>query len=200
MIELKQMFLRTYVSVKPREDAATMQGRFTVAACIVISCAVAFALVGCAGNQTGFDAPAVDGAFGNAGNTIALRNVLIPNPQTPREAYPAGSTVPVLLAIVNQGNKADKLVAVTSPAASQVQLTGITDIPPGDTVISTVSSAPINAPATSPLVVGRLQIMLTLNRVLRAGLNIPLTFGFQHAGAVTLWVPTGARSDVISSG
>jgi copper(I)-binding protein len=58
--------------------------------------------------------------------------------------------VPVLLAIVNQGNKADKLVAVTSPAVSRVQLTGTTDIP--------------------------------------------------HAGTVTLWVPTGARSDVISSG
>jgi hypothetical protein len=89
---------------------------------------------------------------------------------------------------------------VTSPAASQVQLTSTTDIPPGDTVISTASSAPINAPATSPLVVSRLQIMLTLNRVLRAGLNIPLTFRFQHAGTVTLWVPTGARSGVISSG
>lgn len=143
--------------------------------------------------------PAVDGAFGNVGNTIALRDVLIPNPHTPQEAYPAGSTVPVLLAIVNQGNQADKLVAVTSPAASEVQMVGTTDIPPGDTVISTASSAPTNAPPTSPLVVGRLRIMLTLNRVLSAGLNIPLTFELQHAGMVTLWVPTGARSDVISS-
>jgi periplasmic copper chaperone A len=131
--------------------------------------------------------------------TIALRDVLIPNPHTPQEAYPAGSTVAVLLAIVNQGNQADKLVAITSAAASQVQIVGTTDIPPGDTVISTVSSAPINATAASPMVLGRLRIMLTLNRVLRAGLNIPLTFDFQHAGTVTLRVPTGARSDVISS-
>jgi copper(I)-binding protein len=179
--------------------ALTMRGRLTVAARIIISCALAFALVSCAGNQAGFDMPAVDGAFGNVGNTIALRDVLIPNPHTPQEVYPAGSTVPVFLAIVNQGNKPDKLVAVSSPAASQVQMAGTTDIPPGDTVTSTVSSAPLNAPPTSPLVAGRLRIMLTLNRVLRAGLNIPVTFAFQHAGMVTLWVPTGARSDVISS-
>jgi copper(I)-binding protein len=179
--------------------ALTMQGRLTVAARIIISCAVALALVGCA-NQTTPDVSAVDGATGNAGNTIALRDVLIPNPHTPQEAYPAGSTVPVLLSIVNHGNQADKLVAIISPAASQVQMVGTTDIPPGDTVISTASSAQLNAPVASPMVLGRLRIMLTLNRVLRAGLNMPLTFEFQHAGTVTLWVPTGARSDVISSG
>ena len=88
--------------------------------------------------------------------------------------------------------------AITSPAASQVQVMGTTDIPPGDTVVSTTGSAPINAPPTSPTAVDRLRIMLTLKSVLRAGLNIPLTFAFQHAGTVTLLVPTGARSDVIS--
>jgi hypothetical protein len=176
-----------------------MQGRLTVVARIIISCTVALALVGCAANQTTHGVSAVDGAFGKAGNTIVLRDVLFPNPHTPQEAYPAGSTVPVLLAIVNQGNQADKLVAVTSPAASQVQMVGTTNIPPGDTVISTVSSTPINAPPTSPRDVDRLRIMLTLNRVLRAGLNIPVTFEFQEAGTVTLSVPTGARSDVISN-
>jgi len=184
-------------STAPGSASFTMQGRRTVAARIIISFAVALALVGCA-NQTTPDVSAVDGAFGNAGNTIALRDVLIPNPHTPQDAYPAGSTVPVLLAIVNQGNQADKLVAVTSPAASQVQIVGTPDIPPGDTVVSTTGSATINAPPTSPTAVDSLRITLTINRVLRAGLNIPLTFEFQHAGTVTLSVPTGARSDVIN--
>jgi hypothetical protein len=134
-----------------------IQGRLTVAARIIISCAVALALVGCAANQTTHDVSAVDGAFGNAGNTIALRDVLIPNPRTPQEDYPARSTVSVLLAIVNQGNQAGKLVAVTSPSASQVQMVGNTNLPPGGTVISTVSSAPINALPTSPMVVDRLR-------------------------------------------
>ena len=166
---------------------------------VVISFAVALSLIACGGNQAGYDIPAVDGTFGDAGNTIALRDVLIPSPRTPQGAYPAGSTVPVFLAIVNQGNQVDKLIAVTSPEASQVQMIGVTDIPPGGTVISTASSAAVNTPPASPLVAGRLQILLTLNQVLRDGLNIPVTFQFQHAGMVTLSVSTGARSDVINS-
>jgi hypothetical protein len=97
-------------------------GRLTVAARIIICCALVLALVGCAGNQTGFDMPAVDGTFGDVGNTIALRDVLIPNPRTPHEVYPTGPTVPVLLAIVNKSKQADGLVGVTSSAASQVLL------------------------------------------------------------------------------
>lgn len=178
----------------------TLRSPRTAVALIMICFAVAVALVGCAGNRVGYDIPAIDGTSGNAGNTMFLRDVLIPNPRTPPGAYPAGSTIPVFVAIVNQGNQADTLIAVTSPAASQVQVVGTTDISPGGTVISTGGSALINTPPTSPLVAGRLRITLTLNRVLRDGLNIPVTFQFQHAGTVTLSVPTGARSDVISSG
>jgi hypothetical protein len=172
----------------------------TAADLIMICFAVALALVGCAGNRVGYDIPAIDGTSGKGGNTMFLRDVLIPDPRNPQGAYPAGSTIPVFVAIVNQGNQADTLVAVTSPAASQVQVVGTTDIPPGGTVISTCGTALVNTPPTAPLVAGGLRITLTLNRVLRDGLNIPVTFQFQHAGTVTLSVPTGARSDVISSG
>lgn len=166
---------------------------------LIISLAAALTLVGCAGNQAGYDAPAVNGTLGNAGDIIALRDVLIPNPRTPQGSYPAGSTVPVLLAIVNQGNRTDKLTAVSSPAANQVQLSGSTDIPPGSTVVSTASSAALNTPPTDPLVAGRLRITLTLSRILPDGLSIPITFQFRHAGTVTLSVPTtGAPSEAIS--
>jgi hypothetical protein len=178
----------------------TLRAPRTAVALIMICFAVALALVGCAGNRVGYDIPAIDGTSGKAGNTIFLRDVLIPDPRTPQGAYPAGSTIPVFVAIVNQGNQADTLIAVTSPAASQVQVVGTTKIPPGGTVISTGGSALINTPPSSPLVAGRLRITLTLNRMLRSGLNIPVTFQFQHAGTVILSVPTGARSDVISSG
>lgn len=176
-----------------------LRARITAVALVIISFALALTLVGCAGNQAGYDAPAVDGTSGNIGNTIALRDVMIPNPHNPQDSYPAESTVPVLVAIVNQGNQTDRLIAVTSPAASQVQMAGTTDIPPGSTVLSTASAAVSNAPITTPLVAGRLRITLTLNRILRDGLSIPITFQFRHAGTVTLSVPTGARSDVISS-
>jgi copper(I)-binding protein len=154
--------------------------RFTAVVGIIISVVVAFSLVGCAGNRANQDISAVDGAFANARGTIALRDVLIPNPNTAQGAYLAGATVPVLLAIVNQGGEADQLVAVTSPAASQVQITGTTDIPPGATVISTADSAVVNPPPTSPLVAGRLHILLTLNRALRDGLNIALSLNPQN--------------------
>jgi hypothetical protein len=117
--------------------------------------------VGCAGNQAVYDIPAVYRNFGNTGNTIALRDALIRNPDPPG-VYPAGSTVPVLDAIVNQGNQTGKLITVASPAASQAQMVGTADIPPRGTVISTASSSPIDTPPTSPLVTGRLRITLTL--------------------------------------
>ena len=182
----------------PSRRSSIRRARLPAVALIIISVAVALTLVGCAGDQAGYDAPAVNGTLGNAGD-IALRDVLIPNPRTPQGSYPAGSTVPVLLAMVNQGNRPDKLIAVSSPAASQVQLSGSTDIPPGSTVISTANSAALNPPPTTPLVAGRLRITLTLSRVLPDGLNIPITFQFRRAGTVTLSVPTtGAPVEAIS--
>lgn len=113
--------------MKPTASASItliLRLRLGAVALIIISFAVALTLVGCAGNQASYDSPAVDGTFGNVGNTIAMRDVLIPNPRTSQGIYPVGSTVPVLLAIVNQGNQTDKLIAVTSPAASQPSTAG----------------------------------------------------------------------------
>lgn len=50
--------------------------------------------------------------------------------------------------------------------------------------------------ALSPLDVGELRIVLIdTTRVLRAGLNTPITFVFRNAGPVTLPVPIGAPQD-----
>ena len=94
--------------------------------------AAALALVGCgAGQVTQTDSQfsAVDGAFGNVGNSIALRNVLIPYPHNQAHTYPIGSSVPVLLNITNQGNSADELVGVDSPVASQALVEGTEQLP-----------------------------------------------------------------------
>ncbi len=69
-------------------------------------------LVGCGAGQiaqTDSQVAAVDGAFVNIGNSIALRDVLIPEPPNQAGAYPAGSTVAVLLSIINQGDSADEI-------------------------------------------------------------------------------------------
>lgn len=168
-----------------------MRASLTVTTRIAVCCAAALALVGCGAGQitqTDRQVAAVDGTSGNVGNTIALRNVLIPYPQDHRGTYPAGSAVPMLLTIINQGDSSDELLTVTSPAASQVQVLGTTQIPGGATVTSTAGSAG----PTSPLVVGELRVVLTTNQLLHAGLNTPVTFRFRNAGKVTLPVPMAA--------
>ncbi len=166
-----------------------MRVPLTIAARIVACCAAALALAGCGAGQlaqTSSEVSAVDGTSGNVGHFIALRNVLLPYPPSQTGTYPAGSTVPVVLTIVNQGDQPAELVAVTSPAG-QVQVLGATQIPGGSKVISTAGSAG----PTSPLVVGELRIVLTITQPLHAGLATPITFRFRNAGAVTLPVPMG---------
>lgn len=170
----------------------TMRVALTIPARIVACClcalTAALALVGCSAGQitqTDHQLSAVDGASGAVGNTIALRNVFVPFPPNQDGTYPAGSTVPVILTVINQGATPDQLIAVSSPAASQAVVLGTTQIPPGTTVTSTVG---VGGP-TSPLVVGELRVLLTTKQPLHAGLNTPLTFQFRNAGTVTLPTP-----------
>ena len=175
-----------------------MRAPLTAAVRIMACCAATLMLVGCGAGQitqTDSQVGAVDGAFGNVGNSIALRNVLIPYPPDQAGAYPIGSTVPVLLNIINQGDSADELVGVDSPAASQMLIEGTTQVPPGTALTGIAGSSPIGIQPISPLVVGELRIALTTNQVLHAGLNIPVTFQFRHAGKLTLPVPMGDLSE-----
>ena len=165
-----------------------MRVPLNIVARVVACCAVALALIGCGAGQvtqTDRQVSAVDGAFGNVGNAIALRNVYIPYPPNQDGTYSAGSTVPVMLTIINQGNSPDELISASSPAASRVAVLGTTQIPGGTTVISTTGSGGL----TSPLVVGELRVLLTTSQPLRAGLNTPLTFQFRNGGKITLPVP-----------
>jgi copper(I)-binding protein len=170
----------------------TMQVAHTIsariAACCLCALTAALALIGCSAGQitqTDRQLAAVDGASGNVGNTIALRNVFIPFPPNQNGRYPAGSTVPVILTVINQGTTPDELITVSSPASSQAAVLGTTQIPPGATVTSTTGSGV----PTSPLVVGELRVLLTTKQPLHAGLNTPLTFQFRNAGKITIPVP-----------
>jgi hypothetical protein len=178
-----------------------MRRRFAVTALIAACCASAPSLVGCSAGQitqTDSQVAAVDGAFADVGESIALRDVLIPAPPNSNGTYPAGSSVPVLLTIINQGTRADRLIAVTSPVASQVLVLGTTTIPPGTNVTSTAGSASAGVQSQSPLVVGQLRIVLSTTQPLRAGLNTPVTFVFENAGSVTLPVPMAVPVESVS--
>ena len=170
-----------------------MRVPFNTMARILACCAVALALVGCGAGQvtqTDSQVSAVDGAYGNVGNSIALRNVLLPYPRNPQGNYATGSSVPVLLTIVNQGTDPDELISVSSPVAGQVMLIGTTQIPAGTTLRSTIAGSTTGTQQpTSPLDVGELRVLLTTNQPVRAGLNTPITFEFRNAGKLTLPVP-----------
>lgn len=173
----------------------SMRRPLAVTALIAACCATVAALAGCSAGQitqTDSQVAAVDGANGDLGN-IALRDVLIPWKTLPPSrdgTYRAGSNVPVLLTIVNQGASTDELIAVTSPAASRVLVLGTSTIPPGTNVTSTGGSTP--AAVQSPLVAGELRIVLNTTRPLRVGLSTPVTFVFRDAGRVTMPVPIAA--------
>jgi copper(I)-binding protein len=173
---------------EPVGYAWVMRVPLSVATRFAVCCVAAVALAGCGAGQitqTDSQVAAVDGAFGNVGRAIALREVLIPYPLSQRGTYPSGSTVPVLVTIINQGDRTDELIGVASPAASQVVVEGTTQVPPGTTVNSTAGPAG----DASPLVVGQLRILLTTAQPLRAGLTTPVTFQFRDAGKITLPVP-----------
>ncbi|MGH4002484.1 MAG: copper chaperone PCu(A)C [Pseudonocardiaceae bacterium] len=175
-----------------------MRHSFPTAALISAICAIALALAGCAAGQitqTDSQVAAVDGAYGDVGDNIALRDVLILAPSSSDGTYPAGSNVPVLLTIVNQGASADELISVTSPAADRVLVLGTRTIPPGTNVTSTLTSVPGTGQSQSPLVVGQLRIVLNTTQPLRAGLNTPVTFVFRNAGTLTVPVPMAVPPD-----
>ncbi|MDQ4010363.1 MAG: copper chaperone PCu(A)C [Actinomycetota bacterium] len=172
---------------------------FAVTALIAACLATAPALVGCSAGQitqTDSQVAAVDGAYGDVGD-IALRDVVIPAPPGSNGTYPTGSSVPVLLTIINQGTTADELISVTSPAASQVLVLGTTTIAPGMNVTSTAGSASAGVQPQSPLVLGQLRIVLNTTQPLRAGLNTPVTFVFRNAGKVTLPVPMATPAESV---
>ncbi|HTF55578.1 MAG TPA: copper chaperone PCu(A)C [Pseudonocardia sp.] len=155
---------------------------------LVVSCLVALVVAGCGAGQdtqTASQVSAADGVNGDVG-AIALRNVLMPHSPAQRAGFPPGANLPVLATFVNVGRSPDELVAVTSPAADRVSVSGATRLPPGRNVVSTIDEArPI-----SPLVSGNLHIVLTTTQAVRPGLNTPVTFQFRNAGQVTLPVPT----------
>ena len=122
------------------------------------------ALGGCATGQitqTASQAAAVNGASGQAG-PIAVRDAELAYPENGKRFYPADSSAPLRMTIVNTGAAEDKLVAVRSPLAASVRVEGTTTIPgrnairvvpAGQTQASTAKATtpPPASPTASPL-------------------------------------------------
>lgn len=167
---------------------------------IVVCLGAGLALAGCGAGQltqTAAQQAAVTGAAGDAGE-ISLRDVRFPYPADPTSRYPVGASVPLLATIINHGDEADELVAVTSPAASEVRLSGDTAIPAGKNLVLDADEADA-AELVSPLVAGKLRVVLVTSQVLPAGVNTPVTFQFRSGGQVTLAVPMAEPPEFVPS-
>jgi len=173
----------------------------------LVGIAAALSLSGCAAGQitqTDAQVAAVNGASDDVG-PIALRDAVLAYPGGEDVfGYAAGDEAPLLVTIVNSGSQTDQLVSVSTPAAGEVVVAGMTTIP-GDFTVSSLDEARTRGLSSAAgttdraLGIGQLQIVLTdLTGPIRPGLPTFVTFRFRNAGEVTLRVPIDAPAETRS--
>lgn len=177
----------------------TERFRPTRVALVAGAVAGALALAGCGAGQiaqTAEQQSAVSGASATAQH-IEIRNAEIEYPvggsQGPT-AYAAGSSAPVTMTIANDDDLPDRLVSASSPAASSVQITGDTTVPPHGALIASTT------PGGTPSSIG-VPIAVTLQGLsqdVSPGLSYPLVLVFERAGSVTVDLPVGNADGSIS--
>jgi periplasmic copper chaperone A len=130
-------------------------------------------------------APALP-ADDRAGNLVVTKPWSPPTP-------PIATVGAVYFSITNAGREADRLIAISSPIARQVQMhesrtvQGIVQMRP----VTSVECLPGVAVKSEP---GGLHVMLLdLTQPLVAGMKFPLVLRFRDAGPLTIQVPVGAR-------
>jgi copper(I)-binding protein len=138
-----------------------------------------------AGCEAGLNAPTLEFHPASAGahadfNGISLSNVFVLGAPS-GSSVPAGSSASMFLSIYNGGTSDDKLVSVSAPAATSVQVTG------GTVGIPVNSAVDLTGPQPDVVLSG-------LKQDLSGGESIPVTLDFQHAGSVTLQVPVEPQS------
>lgn len=176
----------------------------------------ALALTGCGAGQiagTAEQQAAVRGGNSSAMGPIAVRDAVIAfGEQVEGGAiYSVGSAAPLSLTIVNEGTEADTLVSASSPWASSVEISGVTEIPAGRAIVVQGeapepapttgvpgSRAPSAAPTSTPAAEAEsgTQIVLTgLLDDIRAGISYDVTLVFERAGEVVVPVPVGGTEE-----
>jgi copper(I)-binding protein len=140
-----------------------------------------------AGCEAGADAPTLEFHSASSGAHTVFNGIQITNAFV--LGAPSGSTVPsgssasLFVSLYNRGNGSDTLLSATAPgSAMSISLSG-------GTVPLPENSAPVNLTGPEPKVV-----LENLSKPLSGGTTIPVTFDFQHAGAVTLQVPVEPQS------
>jgi periplasmic copper chaperone A len=163
----------------------------------------AAAVSGCAAGrdaQTAYQRPTLDGTQVKIGD-ISLNAVTIQPPTA--TFYPAGSSAPMRLVLVNSGGSADTLTGITSPSFTGWSVSSAGKPASGTSISpsSGASSVPagtqrIEVPANARVPFGTPEATATLSltklrKPAYPGSAVPITFTFAKAGAVTLQVPVG---------
>lgn len=207
-----------------RPESRTARTRPTRVAALVGAMIGAVALAGCGAgqiSQTAEQVAAVNGANASAGS-IDVRNALVEFNTAAQGAviYPTGSSAPLQMSIVNTGQQPDRLLAASSPVASNVEIIGNAEVPGGHVLVvegapagaaasptaeatGTAIPTPTPAPATpaaptaaSPTAAASgtrtASVVLTnLRQDLQVGPTYPVVLTFERAGDVRVPVPVG---------
>jgi len=151
-------------------------------------CAAAVLLTGCGAGQTADTAvqgSSAGGARAGAPGGVAVRDAGIEfgAAQAAAVVYPAGATAPLRMTVVNDGGVPDRLLSVSSPKAVGGQISGVTDLPPGEALV--VGSIPVALPQARTAQVW----LVGLTEDVRAGLTYPVVLQFEKAGRIALDLP-----------
>ena len=172
-----------------RRPLPTLAG---VAGAVVLS---GLLLSGCGAGQiaqTSGQVSATNGLNTSVGQ-VDLRDMQIAYPAAPAgpaALYARGTAAPVRATVINTGPVADRLVSVSSPAASSVRIQGDATMPQDVALVSAGNSS------LTPT--GSRQIQLVaegLTQPIAAGGTVPMTFVFERAGSVTAEVPTAVPTE-----
>jgi hypothetical protein len=129
------------------------------------------------------------GCIAAAGTDESRIGNLIVSEARARPTPPGISVGVVYLAITNRGAKADRLVSLSTPLASKVEIHE-SRIEHGVAEMREVNSVDCPAGATVRAVPGGLHLMLIgLASPLAPGTRFPLSLQFRDAGTVTVKVP-----------
>ena len=166
-----------------RPESRTARARTPRVAALVGVLIGAVALTGCGAGQvaqTSEQVAAVAGANATVG-PIAIRNAQIEYDTAAHgdTIWPAGSSAPLEMHIVNTGTQPDTLVSASSPVASSVEISGTTTVPAGMTLIVEGTSGQSTTPSAATTTPGATETAAPATTAAPTTTAAPATTGVQ---------------------
>ncbi|HXV94823.1 MAG TPA: hypothetical protein VD813_16075, partial [Pseudonocardia sp.] len=183
-------------------------GRWAGLVALAATLAVALVTAGCGAGQYAQTAQQTTNSTGAAARVgeIAVLDVefLFDRPVFGDEVYGVGSTAPLAVTIVNTGDRADRLVRVSSPIAEGGVVVADDIVVPGGQTLTAGQVGPVAGIEVPPADEAPLIALTGLRVPIRSGVSYPVVFGFERAGDVRIEVPVDTpaspRRDLVELG